>query len=82
MLAGKLDQKTGTHACRRPILSWMELWELPMRQKMPPKIMALDTLLAARPTLVALSLLTWRLHVKTFRCDVRSCLIDRYSSNS
>ncbi len=50
------------HACRRPILSWTELWDLPMRQKMPPKMMALDTLLMARPMFVALSLLTWRLH--------------------
>lgn len=32
-----------------------------MRQKMPPKMIALDTLLMARPMLVALSLLTWRL---------------------
>ena len=32
-----------------------------MRQKMPPKIAALDTLLMARPMLVALSLLTCRL---------------------
>ena len=32
-----------------------------MRQKIPPKMMALDTLLMARPMLVALSLLTCRL---------------------
>ncbi len=49
-------------ACRSPIRSWTELWDLPMRQKMPPKMMALDTLLMARPMLVALSRLTWRLH--------------------
>ena len=48
-------------ACRSPIRSWTELWDLPMRQKMPPKMMALDTLLMARPMLVALSLLTCRL---------------------
>ena len=49
------------HTCSRPILSWMELWARPMRQKMPPKMTAEDTLLIARAMLVALSRLTWRL---------------------
>ena len=52
------------HACRSPMRSWMEPWERPMRQKMPPKMTALDILLMARPMLVALSLLTWRLYEK------------------
>ena len=53
------------HACSSPMRSWMELWEQPMRQKMPPKMMALETLLMARPMLVALSLLTWRLYARS-----------------
>ena len=53
------------HACSSPMRSWMEPWEQPMRQKIPPKMTALDMLLMARPMLVALSLLTWRLHARS-----------------
>ncbi len=58
----------------RPILSWMEVWLRPIRQKMPPKMMAEETLLIARATFVALSRLICRLQPCTNACTPASML--------